>query len=455
MVLKKIGFLSDEDFKIKKMQIKIPELSLVILIGVSSSGKSTFAKKHFKPTEILSSDHCRALISDDENDQSITKEAFEILHFIAAKRLAAGKLTVIDATNVQTDARKSLLALARKYHFSSVAIIFNLPEALCHKRNQQRTDRHFGTYVIQQQYANLKQSLYHIKRERFKRITIIDAVEKINAVEIKRVPMSNNRKDERGPFDIIGDVHGCFDELIELLEQLGYFINGDLTHYTVNHPKGRKAIFVGDLVDRGPKNPQVLRLVMDMIAANTAFCVSGNHDVKLKRKLKGKNVKLTHGLADTVQQLESFPPEFHRKVLDFIEQLVSHYLFDNGKLVVAHAGMKEELQGRTSGKVREFALYGDTTGEMDEFGLPVRLNWAADYRGKATVVYGHTPVQKAEWLNNTLCIDTGCVFGGKLTALRYPENELVSVPAKYTYYKSIKPFIPEEALAPPLMSKKK
>ncbi len=432
------------------MQIKIPELSLVILIGVSSSGKSTFAKKYFKPTEILSSDHCRALISDDENDQSITKEAFEILHFIAAKRLAAGKLTVIDATNVQTDARKSLLALARKYHFSSVAIIFNLPEALCHERNQQRTDRNFGHHVIQQQYANLKQTLYHIKRERFKRITIIDSVKKIDAVEIKRVPMSNNRKYERGSFDIIGDVHGCFDELIELLEQLGYLISkkGDLTHYTVTPPKGRKAIFVGDLVDRGPKNPQVLRLVMDMIAAGIAFCVSGNHDVKLKRKLRGKNVKLTHGLADSVQQLESFPLAFHQEALNFLEQLVSHYLFDNGKLVVAHAGMKEELQGRTSGKVSEFALYGETTGEMDEFGLPVRINWAANYRGKAIVVYGHTPVPKAEWLNNTICIDTGCVFGGKLTALRYPENELVSVPAKYTYYKSIKPFIPEEALAP-------
>ncbi|MCK5524792.1 MAG: AAA family ATPase [Thiomargarita sp.] len=432
------------------MQIKIPELSLILLVGVSSSGKSTFAKKYFKPTEILSSDHCRALISDDENDQSITKEAFEILHFIAAKRLAAGKLTVIDATNVQTEARKSLFVLARKYHISPVVIIFNLPEALCLERNQQRPDRHFGSYVIQQQYANLKQTLYHIKQERVKRITIIDSVEKIDAIEIKRVPLSSNRKYERGPFDIIGDVHGCFDELIELLEQLGYLINGDLTHYTVTHPKGRKAIFVGDLVDRGPKSPQVLRLVMDMVAEGTAFCVSGNHDVKLKRKLKGKNVKLTHGLANSVQQLESFPLAFHQEVLNFIEKLVSHYLFDNGKLVVAHAGMKEELQGRTSGKVREFALYGDTTGELDEFGLPVRLNWAADYRGKAIVVYGHTSVPEAEWLNNTICVDTGCVFGGKLTAFRYPEKELVSVPAKYTYYKSIKPFISEDKLAPSL-----
>ncbi len=118
-------------------------------------------------------------------------------------------------------------------------------------------------------------------------------------------------------------------------------------------------------------------------------------------------------------------------------------MLDDGKLVVAHAGMKEEMQGRGSGKVREFALYGETTGETDEFGLPVRLNWAAEYRGKAMVVYGHTPVAEPEWLNRTINIDTGCVFGGKLTALRYPEKEIVSVPARLTYYEPIRPFLTE------------
>ncbi len=206
------------------MRIKIPELSLVILVGVSSSGKSTFAQKYFKPTEILSSDHCRALVSDDENNQDVTKEAFDILHFIAAKRLATGKLTVIDATNVQYKARQSLLALARKYHFLSVAIVFNLPESLCHGRNQQRTDRHFGPHVISQQYANLQYSLPHFKQEAFKLVTIINSVDEVEMLKVKRVPMWNNLKHERGPFDIIGDVHGCFDELITLLEKLGYVI---------------------------------------------------------------------------------------------------------------------------------------------------------------------------------------------------------------------------------------
>ena len=108
------------------------------------------------------------------------------------------------------------------------------------------------------------------------------------------------------------------------------------------------------------------------------------------------------------------------------------------------------MQGRGSGKVRDFALYGETTGETDEFGLPVRCNWAAEYRGSAMVVYGHTPVPEPEWLNRTVNIDTGCVFGGKLTALRYPEKEFVSVPAARTYCEPARPFLPEEQQAPKL-----
>ncbi|MEL6547822.1 MAG: polynucleotide kinase-phosphatase, partial [Myxococcota bacterium] len=187
----------------------------------------------------------------------------------------------------------------------------------------------------------------------------------------------------------------------------------------------------------------VLRLVMQMVRDGHALCVPGNHDVKLKKKLDGRNVKLTHGLAESVEQLANEPKEFIDEVRAFIDGLVSHYVLDDGKLVVAHAGLKESLQGRASGRVREFALYGETTGEVDTFGLPVRYPWAADYRGKAKVVYGHTPSPNPEWLNNTLCLDSGCVFGGALTALRYPENELVSIQAQRVYYEPIKPLAPE------------
>ena len=425
--------------------MKIPEPSLVILIGPSGSGKSTFAREHFKPTEILSSDFCRGLVSDDETDQAATDDAFEVLHFITSKRLAAGKLTVIDATNVQVEARKPLLALAREYHCLTVAIVFNMPTKLCQERNEARPNRNLKPHVIRQQSQQLRRSLHNLKREGFQRfVYVMSTQEAVEAIRVERQPLWTNRTDEQGPFDIIGDVHGCFDELVELLKELGYEISTQPDGETVvEPPQGRKAIFVGDFVDRGPKVAEVLRLVMGMQKTGAALCVPGNHDVKLVRALQGRNVNPTHGLAESLSQLEEESAEFKTQITEFLNGLVSHYVLDSGKLVVAHAGMKAELQGRASGRVREFALYGETTGETDEFGLPIRINWADEYRGNAMVVYGHTPVAEPQWVNRTINIDTGCVFGGKLAALRYPEKEIVSVPAYQTYYQPSKPLLNE------------
>ena len=424
-------------------KIKIPEPSLVLLIGPSGSGKSTFARKHFKPTEILSSDFCRGLVSDDETDQTATDDAFEVLRFIAAKRLAAGKLTVIDATNVQVEARKPLLALAREYHYLTVAIVFDMPTKLCQERNEARPDRNLKPHVVRQQSQQLRRSLRNLKREGFRHfVYAMSTPETVEATSVERQPLWVDRTNEQGPFDIIGDIHGCFDELVELLKELGYRISTQPDGDTiVEPPQGRKAVFVGDFVDRGPKVTEVLRLVMGMQESDTALCIPGNHDVKLVRALRGRNVKLTHGLAESLSQLEKESVEFKAQIVEFLDGLVSHYVLDNGKLVVAHAGMKEELQGRASGRVREFALYGETTGETDEFGLPIRRNWADEYRGSAMVVYGHTPVVEPQWVNRTINIDTGCVFGGKLTTLRYPEKELVSIPAHRTYYEPTQPLL--------------
>ena len=423
------------------MKITVPELSLVLLIGPSGCGKSTFARQHFKPTEVLSSDYCRGLVSDDENDQTSTKEAFEVLHFIARKRLAAGRLTVIDATNVQPDSRKPLVALAREFHVLPIAIAFDFPEKVCQERNRTRPNRDFGPHVVRNQAQQLRRSIRGLEREGFRGVHVFKSPQELDGLEIVRQPMWTNRRTDHGPFDIIGDVHGCFDELRELMTALGYSIEEKGGGHRVVMPEGRKAIFLGDLVDRGPKIPEVLKLVMSMVEAGTALCVPGNHDMKLLQKLRGKDVKIAHGLADSIAQLEVEPPEFKGKVADFLDGLISHYVLDEGKLVVAHAGMKEEMQGRGSGAIRSFALFGETTGETDEFGLPVRYNWAADYRGKASVVYGHTPIAEPQWLNRTVNIDTGCVFGGKLTALRYPEKEFVSVSAHKTYYEPAKPLV--------------
>jgi polynucleotide kinase-phosphatase len=433
------------------VQLTIPDFSLVVLIGATGSGKSTFAAGQFLPTEVISSDRCRALVCDDEMDQSATADAFELVHGIAAKRLARRRLTVIDATNVRPEDRKLLVELARRYHALPMAIVFDMPEEVCLSHNQARSDRRIPGRVVRDQVQRLRRSLRGLEREGFRAVHVLRSEEDATTAAIVRQPLWCDRRDEHGPFDIIGDVHGCRAELEALLDRLGYVPVERDGRAVRMHPEGRRAILVGDLVDRGPDSPGVLRVVMDMVAAGSGLAVPGNHDMKLVRKLKGHDVKVAHGLAETLAQLDGLPEEehapFREQAVRFLDGLVSHLWLDGGRLVVAHAGMKEEMQGRGSAAVRAFAQFGETTGETDEFGLPVRLNWATNYRGKSMVVYGHTPTPAAEWINNTICIDTGCVFGGKLTALRYPERELVEVAAARVHSEPVRPLRPAAGLS--------
>ena len=230
------------------MKLTIPELCLVVLVGASGSGKSTFACRRFKPTEVLSSDFCRGLVSDDENSQEATTDAFQVLHFIAGKRLIAGRLTVIDATNVQPEARKPLVALAREHDVLPVAIVLKLPEDVCHERNRQRADRDFGPHVVRNQCQQLRRSLRGLEREGFRFVHVLSSLEEVETATIERQPLWNNLRHEHGPFDIIGDVHGCYEELVRLLGQLGYDVRpgteGD-GPVQVQPPPGRKAIFPG------------------------------------------------------------------------------------------------------------------------------------------------------------------------------------------------------------------
>ncbi|MEU3448119.1 polynucleotide kinase-phosphatase [Streptomyces thermolilacinus] len=414
--------------------LPVTDLSLVVLVGATGSGKSTFARRHFKPTEVISSDFCRGLVSDDENDQSASRDAFDVLHYIAAKRLAAGRLTVVDATNVQAEARRQLVRLAREHDVLPMAIVLDVPEEVCAARNAARPDRaDMPRHVIRRHRGELRRSLRGLEREGFRKVHVLRGVEEIEAAEVVLEKRYNDLRHLTGPFDIIGDIHGCASELEALLAKLGY-ADG-------RHPEGRTAVFVGDLVDRGPDSPGVLRRVMGMVESGDALCVPGNHENKLGRWLAGRKVQHTHGLAETIGQLEREDDAFRQRVRQFIDGLVSHYVLDGGRLVVCHAGLPEKYHGRTSGRVRSHALYGDTTGETDEFGLPVRYPWAEEYRGRATVVYGHTPVPDTSWVNNTICLDTGAVFGGKLTALRWPERELVDVPAERVWYEPARPLV--------------
>src|SRR5688572_2786286 len=200
----------------------IPDFCLIVLIGTSGSGKSTFARRHFLPTEVISSDYCRGLVDDDENSLDATANAFALVHSIAEIRLRRRKLAVIDATNVKKEDRAHLVRIAKKYHALCVAIVLNPGEDICHERNKSRPDRQFGPQVIRQQTANLRRNIRALDREGFRYVHELRSVEAIGAAEIERTPLWTDRRSEAGPFDIIGDVHGCADELEELLAKLGY-----------------------------------------------------------------------------------------------------------------------------------------------------------------------------------------------------------------------------------------
>lgn len=434
------------------MEIRIPETSLVVLIGPSAAGKSTFCRKHFVSTEVLSSDDFRALVSNDRHDQTASSDAFALLYATLEKRLQRRLLTVVDATHLQESDRQILLQYAKQYQTPIVAILFDLPEKVYFARNQARGREAVPNRVIKRQLSQMWRVRKQVKKERFRRLFTLESVEEVEQARIIRQPLKVDRRLQKGPFDLIGDVHGCLPELLSLLDQLDYQVQRvseeGRMRYHVTHPQRRKVIFVGDLVDRGPDSPGVLELVRDMVQTGNAFAVCGNHDQKLIRYLQGKKVQLKHGIEQTIVQLADRSIEWKEEMLDFLQQLPSHLLFDCGKLVVAHAGLPEELQGRVGGQVRNIALYGEKTGEIDEYGVPVRRNWAEDYRGKALVVYGHSPVEEPVFYQNTIDIDTGCVFGGRLTALRYPERTLVSVPAKETYAELRRPLLTKEEIAP-------
>ena len=282
-----------------------------------------------------------------------------------------------------------------------------------------------------------------LRGEGFRHIYKLDSQEAVDGAEAVRQRLWTDRRDERGPFDIIGDVHGCADELEALLGRLGYGIepverDGEASwrvdaarrpqggvrgrsrrsrptcrgHAAAGHDHGRGwrgAVRAGQ--PRGQARP---------LAAGPR----GQADPWPRSQRARSSVQRPKNSATG--------PQVHRR-------LVSHYMLDDGRLAVAHAGLKEEMQGRASGAIRSFCMYGETTGEVDAFGLPVRLNWAMAYRGDTKVVFGHTPMLEPAWLNNTLCIDTGCVFGGRLTALRYPELELAAVPAARVYQEPARP----------------
>ena len=418
------------------LRLAIPDFCLVVLIGSTGAGKSTFARAHFADTEIVSSDWARGRVADDENDPAATEDAFELVRTLAAMRLQRRRLAVIDATNMRASDRKQWVEIARAHHALPVAVVIDPGEEVAVARNDARPDRPSGPHVIRRMRGEIRRGLKGLPREGFRAVHHVDG---LRPVKIVREPLWTDRRELAGPFDVIGDVHGCCDELEALLGALGYEVVWKDGAPRVAAPHGRMAVFVGDLVDRGPRTPDVIRLVRAMCEAGTAFCVMGNHDQKLARALGGAKVKMAHGLQESLDQIAAEPEGFAEEARRFLKELRSRCWLDGGRLAVAHAGIKADMIGRGSGEVRAFTMFGETTGEVDEFGLPERIDWARDHRGEVAVVYGHVPVAEAEWVNETIDIDTGCVFGGRLMALRWPEREVASVPARETYARAARP----------------
>jgi protein phosphatase len=384
------------------MNIVIPEFCLVAIMGASPERRSVFIAHHFAAEEVV------AFGSGSGGEASLSGVCGAV-----AERLAARQLVVVDLGQRPKEDRSALVHLAKLHHALPVAIVM-APE-------------------------DGRASLPRLDREGFRAVHVLDTDAALVAATVERQRVATDARHIAGPYDIIGDIHGCAVELKVLLAKLGY----DLIWYRdedgesqvrVDPPPGRRAVFLGDLTDRGLQSPDVLRIVMSLVAAGDGLCVLGNHDAKLLRWLEGRSVRPTHGLDRTIDQMEAESNDFRRSVHDFVAGLPSHYWLDGGRLVVVHAGIRADMIGRVSGAVREYCLYGETTGEIDRFGYPVRADWAAGYEGDVTVVYGHTPVHLVGWVGKTICIDTGCVFGGTLTALRWPEREIVSVPAGDTYF---------------------
>lgn len=247
---------------------------------------------------------------------------------------------------------------------------------------------------------------------------------KIEKKDFRILEFRNNQ------FDIIGDIHGCYDEFMELLKLLGYE-KGKNAYF---HPQGRRLISVGDVADKGPQNLRALEFWINQVSYGNGFWVHGNHCNKLYRYFMGRKVSITHGLESTVSEVEQLPEdkrfEFKHRYINCYESQCYYYLLDKKRLAVVHGGLREEFIGRFSNKIKTVCLYGETTGKLDKAGRPERIDWASQYSGKTVIVYGHTVLPKPTVINHTVDIDQGCVYGGSLTALRYPEMEFVQVRGK-------------------------
>lgn len=414
--------------------ITVTNPGLVILVGCIGSGKSTLARRLFEKHEIVSIDEYREVVSGDRRDQSATADAAAIAAEVVERRLKRRLLTVVDATNVRSEDRRVWTNIAARTHSLVTAVVLDPGQGHCQRMAEARDGDRYSPKAVAQQHSTLARDRRRLKQDGIRNIITLSDPEEIATATLVRRPTWNDLRSEHGPFDIIGDVHGMTDELEDLLLQLGWVVawtdgDGARASVSVFHPDGRKLVFLGDACDRGPRSLDALLIMEAAVKSGRGFAVASNHDDRLKRWLMGRDIAVSHGLETTIAEFECKPPEFRQRIADFIDGLPGHLVFDRGCLAVAHAGLREDMILGASRDVRQFTVFGPM-GTPGKDGKTVRVDWADEYRGSTSIVYGHTVVDEPVWHNRTINIDTGAVFGGSLTALRWPEKEIVSVAAK-------------------------
>lgn len=412
--------------------ILLPHNALIVLVGPAGCGKSTFAAKHFRPTEVVSSDAFREMISDDATNQDVSADAFDLFYRLIHARLKHDRLTVADATNLTKERRAELRGIATTAGRPCYALVVETTLEQSLTQNAQRA-RRVPEHVIASHWKRYEESLLSIFDEGFA------GVLPVNADSVIQIGTTPNRT--APGWDVIGDVHGCLNELLDLLHALGYqLVYDDVGRTGFRHPEGRRLAFVGDLTDRGPFNLGVLR-VAKFLLDDGHVIVRGNHDHKLLRALKGNKITVGNGLAGTLKELEAVTQETRTGFQQLLEQLpyyarlgISGELGEFREIVVAHAGLQLDSVGRVGRAVESHCIYGEVEGF--ENGIPIRGHrWRTAWAqaGDKHCVFGHTPVDDVDFREHSVNIDTGCVFGGRLTALRFPEYFTISVPALQRY----------------------
>ncbi len=408
-------------------ELEVPTPSLILVWGCEGSGAGAFTERLFGPRALRSRTLRLAIGGEDPPSRELASDAQAVLEDVAQRR-ARGQRGLPLAVELEPwpgHDPTALATIARKAALPCHVLALAVPARRCRAR---RPD--LDVEETSAQRRRYDQVLSELRKRKGVTITEVRDPDAVSAWRGR--PLACDRREERGPFDLIGDVHGCYEELTELLERLGYREDADF-----EHPAGRRLVFLGDLTDRGPRNLDSLRLAWRLIEEGSALGVRGNHDDKLARYLAGRKVSVSHGLQATLDELEALPteeaPAFRAEAQRFLSRLPSHLVLDGGQLVAVHGGLEERLIGREGGRVDSFALYGDPSGKLDAEGYPERRDWAASYGGQAWIAYGHTPTGNVQWRHRTICLDQGCVFGGALSALRWPERTTLSVPARHAH----------------------